>query len=159
MLKQFNYWLTGYGWAEVFFTSDLETVRFEVSYLSDPLDDLITALLELLTNSQNEISVDFFDEPGHHRLTLTLDSVKHVRVSLRMWAETESVADIPIDPSSDKPYFETVSSLENLCSVVLEGIRDLRSRHSDSEYLDKWINYPFPSERFKLLEQVVSEHH
>ena len=70
MLKHFNYWLTGYGWAEVFFTSDQQSIRFEFSYLSDPLADLIRSLLNLLNQSQNETIVDFYDEPSHYRLTI-----------------------------------------------------------------------------------------
>jgi hypothetical protein len=157
MLTHFNYWLTGHGWAEVFFTNDQQEIRFEFSYLSDPLTDLIDSLLKLITGSRNESNVDFFDEPGHYRLTLTIVENINVRLELRNWAESEGIADIAKGLEASKLLFELTDTLNNVCSVVYAGILDLKNRHTEVEYFEQWLNYPFPFDKFKLLEQEVSK--
>src|SRR5690349_6861194 len=97
MLTHFNYWLKDYGWAEVFFTSDKQSIRFEFSYLSDPLADLLSSLLHLLNHSQNEAIVDFYDEPGHYRLSMTMIDEAHLRLQVRMSLETEGIPEISKD--------------------------------------------------------------
>ena len=156
MLKHFNYWLTGYGWAEVFFTSEQQAIRFEFSYLSDPLTDLVSSLLILLNHSQNETIVDFYDEPGHYRLTMTMIGDGHLRFEIRTSTETDGFQDIPQDWKRSKPVFELSDTLNNICVVVHAGILDLKNRHSEAEYIEQWVNYPFPSDQFKLLGQAVS---
>jgi hypothetical protein len=156
MLKHFNYWLTGCGWAEVFFTSDQQAIRFEFSYLSDPLADLVSSLLQLLSHSQNETIVDFYDEPGHFRLTMALIGDANLRLEIRTSMETEGTQDILQDWKRYKPVFELTDTLNNICTVVYAGIVDLKKRHGEAEYFKQWLNYPFPSDQFKLLEQAVS---
>ena len=157
MLTHFNYWLTGYGWAEAFFTNEKREIRFEFSYLSDPLTDLIASLLKLISGSQNEANVDFFDEPGHYRLTLTMVENVNLRLELRSWAESEGIADIAKELETSKLLFELTDTLKNVCSVVYAGILDLKNRHTEGEYFEQWVNYPFPIAKFKLFEQEVSK--
>lgn len=49
MTKYFFYRLTGTGWAEATFTSEKQSINFEVCYLSGPLSDLFEALYRLAT--------------------------------------------------------------------------------------------------------------
>jgi hypothetical protein len=149
MLKNFNYWLTGYGWAEVFFNSDQQAIRFEFSYLSDPLADLVSSLLKLLNHLQNETIVDFYDEPGLYRLTMARIGDDHLRLEIITSMQSEGIDDIPENWKRIKPVFELTDTLNNICLVVYTGILDLRRRHSEGEYLEKWLNYPFPTDQFK----------
>lgn len=157
MLKHFNYWLIDYGWAEAFFTSNQQSIRFEFSYLSDPLAELIRSLLKLLNKSEGELIIDFYNEPGLYRLTLTMINDTDVRMEIRMSPDTEGVEDPPENWNETKLIFALTDTLHNVCDVVYAGVLDLSKRHSDTEYLEEWINYPFPTDEFKLLGQEVAQ--
>ncbi len=157
MLKHFNYWLVEFGWAEVFFVSSEQAIRFEFSYHSDPLTSLIESLLSLLSSSVGEANVDFFNEPGLNRLTITKLDNETVIIRIRTWSDIEAVPDIPKNWESTRPVFEVADNFNNVCSVVLSGVLDLRNRHTDSEYLEQWLNYPFPGAQLQLLKQTLSE--
>ena len=70
--------------------------------------------------------------------------------------ETKGVQDIPQDWKRNKPIFELSDTLNNICAIVYAGILDLKKRHTEAEYLERWLNFPFPSDHFKSLEQAVS---
>lgn len=71
MTKYFFYRLTGTGWAEATFTSEKQSISFEVSYLSDPLSDLFEALYRLANGETQYEKIIFAEEPGEHSLHLT----------------------------------------------------------------------------------------
>ena len=155
MLRHFNFWLTGAGWAEAFFTSDEQTIRFDISYLSDPLADLIVALLSLHRDLQRQVIVDFYNEPGLHRLSMTMMDNHQVQMQIRNLERIEGNADVANDWKSTIPTFEVTDALDNIMTVIHTGMLDLRKRHSDEDYLKQWINHPFPSAVFKTLEKIV----
>lgn len=68
----------------------------------------------------------------------------------------EGIQDIPEDWNRSKPVFQLSDTLSNICVVMYAGILELRKRHSETEYVEQWLNYPFPSDQFKMLEQAVS---
>lgn len=82
MTTQFNYCLTGTGWAEAFFTSDKENVRLELSYLSDPLADLFERLCRLINNQSDIERIAFFDEPGEHSLVISKFDNDEIKIEI-----------------------------------------------------------------------------
>lgn len=77
-------------------------------------------------------------------------------MEIRTSIQTEGIRDISHDWKRGGPAFELSDTLNNICAVVYAGILDLKKRHSEAEYVEQWLNYPFPSDQFKLLEQAVS---
>lgn len=80
----------------------------------------------------------------------------HLRLEIRKWMAAEGIQDIPEDWNRSKPVFQLSDTLSNICVVMYAGILELRKRHSETEYVEQWLNYPFPSDQFKMLEQAVS---
>ena len=62
MTKNFEYNLTGTGWAEVIFTNDKKTVSFVASYLNDPLAELFEGLIKLKLGKTENEKIVFVDE-------------------------------------------------------------------------------------------------
>jgi len=87
MITDFNYWLTGRGCAEAFFSSDRENIRFELSYLSDPLMDLFEALVKLIKGESDREKVVFLDEPGQHILIISKQKGDMISVEI-FWSNT-----------------------------------------------------------------------
>ena len=156
MLQSFNYWLTGHGWAEVFFSGELQETRFEFSYLSDPLTELIDSVLELIEHHKDESKVDFFDEPGHYQLRMKIVAIGQVQIEVSVSPENEGVGNTLNEMEFSNLIFKDSDTLIHFCSTIYSGIVDLRNRHSESDYFEKWINYPFPTEKLKLFELAIS---
>src|SRR5688500_1098880 len=98
MINDFNYWLTGTGWAEAFFSSDKQSFRFVLSYLSNPLLDLFTALMKMLKGESDQESIAFWDEPGLHLLIISKKDRDKISVQILFsdsWGEIDD-ANVPL---------------------------------------------------------------
>src|SRR4026209_1055809 len=87
MITHCNYWLTGRGWAEAFFSNDRQNIRFELSYLSDPLMDLFEALVKLIKGQSDREKVVFLDEPGQQILIISKQKGDMISVEI-FWSDT-----------------------------------------------------------------------
>jgi hypothetical protein len=157
MIKDFNYWLTGTGWAEAFFSSDTQNVRFELSYLSDPLTELLVALTKMLKGESEHEEVAFWDEPGLRLLAISKSEDDHIDVSILSsdsWGD-EDDANVPL--AERRVVYADRDTLTNFALVICTGIDSLLERHTLKEYKEKWYEYPFPLEIYEQLKQAVSE--
>lgn len=154
MIKDFNYWLTGIGWAEAFFSSDKQNIRFEFSYLTDPLSELFIVLRKMLMGESDQEKIAFWDEPGLHLLIISKLKDK-IDVSI-LWSNSwgqEDDADVPL--SEKRVVYSDTDTLINFASVVIAGIESLLGRHTLDEYKEKWYEFPFPIETYEQLNQAI----
>lgn len=157
MIKDFNYWLTGIGWAEAFFSSDTQNVRFELSYLSDPLTDLFVALSKMLKGESNNEKISFWDEPGSHLLTFSKLQENNIDVSI-FWSDSWGEADAAaVSLSERRIVYSDTDTLTNFASVICTGIDSLLERHTLDDYKEKWYEYPFPIEIYEQLKEAIQK--
>jgi hypothetical protein len=155
MIKDFNYWLTGIGWAEAFFSSNKQNIRFELSYLSDPLNYLFVALSKMLKGESNHEKIAFWDEPGQHLLIISKPEKDNIDVAI-LWSDSWGVVDDADVPLSERQVvYSDTDTLSNFASVVCAGIDSLLERHTLEEYKEKWHKFPFPIDAYEQLKQVI----
>lgn len=92
MTIHFNYWLTGTGWAEVFFISDKQNIRFELSYLSDPLADLFLGLCRLISSQSDTERIVFAEEPGEYSLIISKLDKEKIKIEIFWSDEWEEIS-------------------------------------------------------------------
>ncbi|MEO6721899.1 MAG: hypothetical protein ABIN67_16140 [Ferruginibacter sp.] len=150
MLQDFNYHLGGYGWAEIFFSSDKQNVRFDFSYLSDPITEIISALLRLLNKQSETETINFYDEPGRHFLIISKSVTNDINIKIYWsdyWVESSS--------STSQLIYSDDDVLSNFSKVICDGIDSLLERHTFKDYKEKWVEYEFPIESFYKLKQTI----
>jgi hypothetical protein len=153
MTKFFNYRLTGTGWAEATFTSEKQTLSFEVSYLSDPLSDLFEALNRLTTGETNHEKVTFAEEPGEHSLLLTKQA-DNLKIEIFSSDEWEEIAIVQNTVTSKELVYSDTDTFENFTKTILAGTQDLLNKVSSSEYKKQWHLFEFPTDSFNKLKQL-----
>ncbi|MFN4314807.1 MAG: hypothetical protein ACK4E0_10970 [Chitinophagaceae bacterium] len=156
MTTHFNYWLTGPGWAEVFFTSDNHSVRFELSYLSDPLADLFEGLCRLISNQTNIERIAFFDEPGEHSLVISKIADDEIKIEIFWDKEKDGINETDKSQETGGLIYSDRDTLRNLALVICNGIDGLLERHTLIDYKEKWVSYDFPLEEYKKLQLLLN---
>jgi|SRR5688572_10305251 len=155
MIKDFNYWLTGVGWAEAFFSNERQNVRFELSYLSDPLTELFVALRKMLNGESDKEKISFLDEPGRHLLIISKQKADNIDVVI-LWSDSWGELDDATLPLSDRQVvYSDRDTLVNFASVVCAGIDSLLKRHTLNDYKENWHEFPFPIEIYEQLKQAI----
>jgi len=156
MTTHFNYWLTGAGWAEVFVTSDKQNVRFELSYLSDPLTDLFEGLCRLISNQSDTERIAFFDEPGEHTLLISKLDKDQVKIEIFWDNEKEGINETDKSQDTGELIYSDTDTLKNLTLVISEGVDSLLGRHTLEEYKEKWVSYDFPLDTYRQLKLLLN---
>jgi len=149
--------VTGTGWAEVTFASDKQTITFEVSYLSDPLPDLFEALYRLLQRETTSEKIIFADEPGEHRLALTIVDERNLKVEIYWSDEWEEMAIVPTPVTNKQLVYEDSDTVENFSKIICIGIDDLLSRMTIEEYKKQWHLFEFPKDSYNKLKHLVED--
>ncbi|MBI1781797.1 MAG: hypothetical protein HYR66_10565 [Sphingobacteriales bacterium] len=156
MTTNFNYYLTGTGWAEVFFTNDKQNIRFDFSYLSDPLSDLIEGLCRLINNQSDIEKIIFAEEPGEHSLIISKQDKDTVKIEIFWSDEWEEISKAYQTTSRKELIYSDINILANFISVVCFGIDSLLDRLSLAEYKEKWHLFEFPVDSYKQLKQLLN---
>lgn len=156
MTTHFNYWLTGYGWAEAFIISDKQNVRFELSYLSDPLADLFEGLCRLIYNKSEIERISFWDEPGEHSLAISKISKDEIKIEIFWDNEKEGINEVGKSQDECKLIYSDTDTLGNFSQAVCAGIDSLLERHSLKDYKEKWISHDFPLDKYKKLQLLLN---
>ncbi|MCG7856947.1 hypothetical protein MD537_08215 [Flavihumibacter sediminis] len=155
MTTHFNYWLTGSGWAEAFFTSDNQNIRFELSYLSDPLADLLEGLCKLINNQSDTERIAFFDEPGEHSLVISKIDKDEIKIEIFRDYEKEGISEADKSQDTGELIYLDTDTLRNLALIIFEGIESLLGRHTLKDYKEKWVSFDFPLDEYKQLQQLL----
>lgn len=156
MTTHFNYWLTGAGWAEAYFISDKQNVRFELSYLSDPLTDLFEGLCRLINNQSDAERISFFDEPGEHTLIISKIVKDEIKIEIFWDNEKEGINEADKSQDTGELIYSDTDTLKNLTLVVCEGVDSLLGRHTLEEYKEKWVSFDFPLDTYKKLQLLLN---
>ena len=155
MIKVFNYYLTGTGWAEAFFSSDSQNLRFDISYLGDPLSELFQGLSRLLNNQSDTEVIVFAEEPGEHALVISKQENNAVKVEI-FWSDTwEEISKAYKTASTKELLYSDTDTLQNFTSVICVGTDKFLERQTLSEYKEKWHLFEFPVESYNKLKQLI----
>lgn len=156
MTTHFNYWLTGTGWAEVFFTSDKQNIRFDVSYLSDPLADLFEGLCRLINNQSDTERIIFAEEPGEHSLIISKLDKENIKLEIFWSDEWEDISEAYKTQTKKELIYSDTDTLKNFGLVICAGIDSLLERHTLTEYKKQWSLFEFPIDKYKQLQQLLN---
>lgn len=154
MTKDFNYHLTGTGWAEAFFSSDNQNIRIDISYLSDPLSELFEGLRRLIINQSDTEKIIFAEEPGEHSLIISKQGIDTIKVEIFWSDEWEEISNTYKTPSKKELVYADTDTLKNFTKVVCIGIDSLLERMTLVEYKDKWSLFEFPIKNYHSLRQL-----
>lgn len=156
MTKDFNYHLTGTGWAEAYFSSDTQNIRFEISYLSDPLSELFEGLCRLLNNQSDTEKIIFAEEPGEHSLIITKQDNDTIKIEI-FWSDEWEEISIAYKTTTKKElvYIDT-DNLKHFVKAICIGIDSLLERLTLDEYKKQWHLFEFPFETYQKLHQLLS---
>ena len=156
MTKNFEYNLTGTGWAEVIFTNDKKTVSFVASYLNDPLAELFEGLIKLKLGKTENEKIVFVEEPGEHSLILTKQQNGILKVEIywnEEWEELYLGHKNPDYQYKKQLIYSDTDTIQNFISKICEGTDNLLKRLTLSEYKRLWSQYDFPIEIYIKIRQ------
>jgi hypothetical protein len=147
-----GYELVGSGWAEITIECSGQRVQFLASYLSDCLKDLATQATNI-AHGAVEGYVDFLDEPGEHRLSIS--RVDEKNISMEIWEYQHWV---PMHPSATPVACKLTckTSAAHLRGQVHSAMGRLLEKHGVDGYQAKWANAPFPMAEYQRLQRAVA---
>ena len=147
----FSYVLDGAGWASVTIAQDGRYRKIQVSYLSDPLYDIVQAAISLLEGAES-VRFSFDDEPGEHRciITRTGNADANIRV---LWF-TDLWSKLPDDQGEE--VFNCACSVAGFCKEMETCLQHLFDAHGIDGYKKLWVGADFPSEPFDRLREITS---
>ncbi len=155
MIKDFNYYLTGIGWAEAFFSNESQNIRFDISYLSDPLSELFQGLSRLLNNLSDTEVIVFAEEPGEHALVISKQENYTIKVEI-FWSDTwGELSKAYKTPSTKELLYSDTDTLQNFTSIICVGTDNFLERQTLSEYKEKWSLFEFPIDSYNKLRHLI----
>jgi hypothetical protein len=146
-----DYKLTGSGWAECTVADDDQSCTVTASYLSDAFGNLVLSAVTML-KWFNAVSFSFEEEPGEFKWELQSLPDNHLDVKL-----FEGYRDHGSTPHwKYKVIFEKTSTPLEFGRAVAAAGKALLEEYGEAGYLEKWVEFPFPTENFRQLDQLVT---
>jgi hypothetical protein len=158
MTTLFDYELIGTGWAKVTVGNNEKVAEFEVSYLSDPLSDLIESLIKLLNKKSTAEEIIFPEEPGEHSLILALGAENKLQIDIFWNDEWEQISTLYNTNSNKERIYSDSDTLINFSKAVQSCIQRLFNKHELKEYKNKWHLYNFPEGSFSELSSILQQY-
>jgi hypothetical protein len=149
-----DYKLTGSGWAECTISDGESSCTVTASYLSDALGDLVLAAVVMLHNFF-DLSFSFEEEPGEYRWVFTVARDK--QPELLELKVLDFAYEHNVQPT--RLLFQTVCSATVFGNAVLKAASDVLEEYGEAGYLERWVEYPFPTERVNELTQLLAKYH
>jgi hypothetical protein len=158
----FEYRLTGAGWARASITDGANQAVMTASYLSNALDDLLEAVARLLDGAP-EARCSWEEEPGEYRWIFTRTGDDRVQLTILafddMWDFTSDRPDgVPLSSYPDERgelHFSTTQPLGVLGRAITDGAGAVLSEHGEDGYLAEWGMAPFPTARLAFIRQQL----
>jgi hypothetical protein len=154
MTTLFDYELTGTGWAETVISNGDKTLTFQVSYLSDPIADLLEGLLRLHTKKTNQEKITFAEEPGEHSLVLTLQSNNTLNIEIYWSDEWEPISKAYGTTHNKELLYSDTDTLKSFTAIVCDCMQRLLDKYGSNFYKEKWHLYGFPEQQFVQLKAI-----
>ncbi len=169
MSLKIKYELTGAGWAEAEFAMPHKSIKIKISYLSNPLPELIKGILNISQLKTEFAEVLFSDEPGELKLQIVKVSKKEIQLSFYSHVEAlfSSVIDFPVKKKSKETsilvplkiqdYTHEASfqcSIEELVAAVINAVDNLISEVPVRKYKSKWT-MSFPTKAYNELKALL----
>lgn len=151
MTLRINYRLTGQGWAECTLVDAEQSCTITASYLSDALFNLLLASTALLSGFSC-LTFSFEEEPGEYRWVIT--SPRLNEIELRILSFGDLYGGEP--ESAGQLLFQTTCIPETFAMAVHSTAAALLTEHGEAGYLEKWLEYPFPTTHFNELSRLLS---
>lgn len=136
----FSFRLTGSGWAEARIADDASFVKMTVSYLTDALGDLLTALAALKRGDSETEQFSWDGEPEEYRWRLDRDG-DDVVVTILWFFDIYR----PQHDQAGRLVFTTRQPLAELVRVVSAGASQLLDEVGEEGYRERWVEHPFPT--------------
>jgi hypothetical protein len=136
---EFDYRLTGVGWASVRIRDDRSDATVTASYLDDALGDLLEAVGVLL-EGDDEARCSWTEEPGEFRWVFHRAGSD---VGLRVLRSPDMYSEEP--DGSGALVFETHQPLRDVALAITTGAQAVLDEYGEDGYLDRWVEHPFPS--------------
>jgi hypothetical protein len=150
MSVAFTYVLTGTGWAAATVEIDGNVATITASYLSDALDDLLRAVVNV-TRGIPENSFSFLEEPGEYRWDLRRVDEDQLSITITWFDDWQQLRELP-----GKNVFEGTCRLRTFAGAVYDSCKRLLDRLGPDGYLEKWVNHEFPLNRLHELQRELT---
>jgi hypothetical protein len=157
---EFEYRLTGTGWAEARIGDDASHAILTASYLSDALGDLLEAI-GLLLEGASEARCSWEEEPGEYRWIFVRTGDNDVQLEILAFDDMYSrpvtlpgVAELCPQPDArGELRFSTRQPLGVLARAIADGAAAALGEYGEEGYLAKWVEAPFPTARLAMIRE------
>ena len=147
---EFDYRLTGLGWAEARVSDGASTATITASYLDDALGDLLEAVGVLLEGAE-EARCSWTEEPGESRWTFRREGAA---VQLRVLVFPGMYSHEP--DGTGVVVFDTLQPLREVARAIATGAQAVLDEHGEDGYLQRWYEHPFPSGHLEAIQVWLS---
>lgn len=145
----FTYELVGTGWAAASIEGADSSVELHASYLGDALGVLLGAINALLEGGESA-RCSWEVEPGEFRWIFAR---RGAAVELTILTLPSAFPELPDEDGNE--IFRTVEPLREVASSVANAAQRILDDLGEAEYLDRWVQYPFPIERLRSLQNLL----
>jgi len=150
MSVEISYQLVGTGWSECTVRVNGAHATVSASYLSNALEDLVTAVTAALRGHPRP-TASFAEEPGEYRWVFEPTPDGQVRV--RILEFQELWGDRP--DQEGKEIFSAQCRLRTFAGALLSELQRLEQTHGLKGYQERWVEHEFPKERMAELEGLL----
>jgi hypothetical protein len=147
----FHYELTGTGWSECRLAIGSSRCQVTASYLSDALEELASAVEDVLRRPDVDARAVFMEEPGEYRWRFVHAGPARVRVKIIEFADWNEM-----DDAEGKVIFDAECDRRALGESVAKELRRLLTTHGARGYRKKWVENGFPTQRLEAIETLLS---
>jgi hypothetical protein len=138
---EFEYRLTGTGWAEARIADDTSHLVLTASYLSDALGDLLEAI-GLLLEGVSEARCSWEEEPGEYRWIFVRTGDNAVQLNI---LDQRGVL-----------VFSTTQLLGVFARAIADGAAATLGEYGEAGYLAEWVKAPFPTAHLAFIREQLS---
>ena len=154
---KFNYELTGIGWASGEIEINNQVTHFEVSYLSDPITDLINGLLSLIPGCvpedelKTKITFEWYEEPGGLLWLLEAIEVNKLKVTITSYEDIDhkNETNKRIDIETECDFLEFIT----LVTIIFENFI---KNYGFIGYRNTWCRGEFPLSGLLILKNYIN---
>jgi hypothetical protein len=147
MTIRLRYDLIGPGWAGCVVEMNGQTATVSASYLSDALDELCRATVEVLIGWPRSEAA-FQEEPGEYRWLFDRVGEHDLRIRL---IDGVTARENP----SEAVLIDSECRAKEFAGALVAELCRLLEVYGEEGYLENWVRFPFPSHRVAQLRALL----